>query len=215
MKRYVIIPVFILMQIAFIAAANTFKNACLIERLQPGGLSEYTGKYEMKQGTQTVTSDLYIENGKLTAKSSDGGILTLDHLSGDNFVVSKQGTAIKFMRDRQNKVTQIAVSGAIAWTRTINKTKPANNTQPTNLPDYAGKYQATANGHILTIEVSIKNGQLWATQLWDNASSALDFASADNFIVNALSVPLRFTRDSSKKVTQLVLNGSDIFAKTK
>jgi len=176
-------------------------------------LIAYTGKYEMNQGNQEMSAEVYIEKRALRAKSSDGQLLQLKHVSGDNFIISEQNIPIKFIRDKGNRVVQIAVNGNIAWTRVENQ--PAATVTPAlnNAADYLGKYQLKAGNQLLVIELTLKNNQLWATQLWDGGSSSLDFKSADNFIVTALSMPIKFTRDKTNKVIQLVLNNRDVFAR--
>ncbi|MES2111853.1 MAG: DUF3471 domain-containing protein [Bacteroidota bacterium] len=176
-------------------------------------LTAYTGKYEMKQDNQGLNAEVYIEKGALCAKSSDGQLLQLKHVSGDSFIISDQNVPIKFIRDKSNKVVQIAVNGNIAWTRVENEPATTVNPSLTNAGDYLGKYQLKAGNQLLVIELSIKNNQLWATQLWDGGSSTLDFKSADNFIVTALSMPIKFIRDKNNKVIQLVLNNRDVFTR--
>lgn len=176
-------------------------------------LSDYFGKYQMTQNGQIIYADVYLENGKLTAKSSTGTVLTLNHVSGDDFIVSKQGTAVKFIRDAANKVSQIAVMGNVVWTRLLNSVQPVNGAQPAAPADYLGRYQITINKQTLYLEVSLKDGQLWCTQLWDGAASAIDYISGDDFMIRALSLQMKFKRDQNKKITQLQLNGTDMFTK--
>lgn len=177
-------------------------------------LSAYIGKYQMQQGMQTIFADVYIENGKLIAKSSGGELLPLYHISGDNFKLLNKNLPVKFIRDKNNKVFQISVNGSVAWSRTQNVAQPTTN-KSFNPNDFLGKYQITVNGQLLKIDVSLKNGQLWATQLWDGGNSKLDFISTDKFIVNALSMPLTFIRNNGNEVIQLLLNNHDLFARIK
>ena len=163
---------------------------------------------------QTVYADVYIEKGKLMAKSSTGDLLTLDHVSGDDFIISTQNVPIKFIRDKDGKVFRISVNGNVGWTKAGDKL-PDNKTEkkPLNQNDYLGKYQVTTSGQVLKIDVSLKNGKLWATQLWDGGNSALDYVTGDSFIVNALSLPIKFIRNKDNVVIQLLLNNSDLFSK--
>ncbi len=215
MKKYLIFTtLFILIESASCFAVPGFITPKTIQQ-QPDSLHEYTGKYQMLQGQQVIYADVYVENGKLTAKSSSGGVLTLEHLSGDNFIISKQGTAIKFIRDGANNVSQIAVMGNVVWTRVNTTRVETTSPHPAVSADYLGKYQITVNGQTMLIEVTIKDGQLWCTQLWDGANSALDYVSGDDFTIRALSMPLQFIRDKDNKVVQLKLNRADLFVKIK
>ncbi|HEY4324392.1 MAG TPA: DUF3471 domain-containing protein [Mucilaginibacter sp.] len=179
-------------------------------------LSQYTGKYQMQQGMQTVYADVYLEQGKLMAKAATGELLVLDHVNGDNFIIASQHVPVKFLRDKDNKVSQVSVNGSTAWTRAGSQLTPGTPGPASFNPEhYLGKYQLTAGGQVLKIEISLKNGQLWATQLWDGGSSGLDFVSTDNFIVNALSVPIKFIRDKDNQVVQLLFHNHDLFTKVK
>jgi hypothetical protein len=214
MKKYLILSaLFILMQATFCFAALSPKFS--VKQTQQDSLIEYTGKYQMQQGSQTVYMKVYIENGKLAGKdSASGEVKTLNHLSEDDFILSKEKIAVKFIRDKDKKVSQIAIMGNVMWTK-IDDKLAVTNTTPADLKDYIGKYEITRNGQTLYIGIALKNGQLLATQLWDGANSSLDFLSDDNFMVNALNIPMKFIRDNNKIVIQLLLNGADLFTKVK
>ena len=153
---------------------------------------------------------VYIANGKLAGKDlASGEVKTLDHLSGDDFILSKEKIAVKFLRDKDNRVLQIAVMGNVMWTKIDDNLKATN----IDLNDYLGKYQITKNGQTLYMRITLKNGQLVATQLWDGANSGLNVVSTDVFTVIALNMPMKFMRDNNKIVTQLLLNGADLFTK--
>lgn len=179
-------------------------------------LSQFTGKYQTHQGMQIIYADVYVDQGKLTAKASTGETLILDRVSGDNFIIASQHVPVKFIRDKDNKIAKIIVNGGQTWVRTDRQLPESTaGAGSFNAEHYLGEYQLTAGGQVLKIAVSAKNGKLWATQLWDGGTSALDFASADNFIVNALSVPIKFIRDKDNQVIQLLLNNNDLFTKVK
>ena len=211
MRKYLILSALFMLVQTVVSNALPLTNHNIALR---DSLSDYLGKYQMTQGGQIIYAEVYIENGKLTAKSSAGSILTLEHVSGDNFIVSQQGAAIKFIRDTAHKVSQIAVMGNVVWTRVGNNAQP-DGAQPVVSKDYLGKYQIIMNKQALYLEVSLKDGQLWCTQLWDGTSSAIDYVSGDDFTIRALSMPLKFKRDRDKNVIQLQLNGADLFTKVK
>jgi len=210
MKKYLILSALFMLLQTVVSFASPFPNNNIVRQ---DSLSDYFGKYQMTQNGQIIYADVYAKNGKLTAKSSTGTVLTLNHTSGDDFIVSKQGTAIKFIRDAANKVSQIAVMGNVVWTRVGTNVQPAGGVQPAAAADYLGRYQITINKQTLYLEVSLKDGQLWCTQLWDGAASAIDYISGDDFMIRALSMQMKFKRDPNKKIIQLQLNGTDLFTK--
>jgi hypothetical protein len=211
MKRFKfasIIALFIICGITLLPARGQAASDTFLR----DSLNAYTGKYQMHQGNQQLYAEVYIEKGNLVAKSADGRLLQLKHISGDNFIVAGQNLPVKFIRNGDNKVFQIAINDIISWNRVENQ--PALiMSNIFNSSDYLGKYQLKAGNQPLVIEISLKNNQLWATQLWDGGSSALDFKATDNFIVNALSMPLKFIRDKNNKVIQILINNRDLFTK--
>ena len=175
-------------------------------------LEQYAGRYKLTQGANAVYLNIYVENGKLTSKQVwDGQIKPLDHLNGDNFIVSIVGWSVKFIRDKNRKVVQMQVRGHDMWTKVDEK--PLSDALPANTADYLGKYQITMGGQNLEIEIALKNGKLWGTQLWDGGNSAVSNVAGDEFIVDSLGWPIKFIRDKDNKVSQLLLNKKDVFTK--
>ena len=182
---------------------------------QQDSLAAYTGKFQTIQGTPISYAELIIENGKLTARLSNDQTLILKQLSGDNFVVQEQNLAIKFIRDATDKIVKIAVNGNIEWIKSDPAAQNTGNVKPVAPADYLGKYQIIMNGQKAVIEISLKGGELWATQLWDGASSVLDHRSDDDFMIRALNMQLKFKRDQNKNIIQMLLNGNDLFTRIK
>ncbi|MDB5088236.1 MAG: hypothetical protein JWR09_2230 [Mucilaginibacter sp.] len=211
MKRnLILLTLIMLVQIAF---CNAGPGSLTLK--QQDSLSAYTGKFQTIQETPISYAELIIENGKLTARLSNGQTLILKQLSGDNFVVPEQNLAIKFIRDATDKVVKIAVNGNIEWIKSDPASQNTGNVKPVAPADYLGKYQITMNGQTAVIEISLKDGQLWATQLWDGASSVLDYRSGDDFMIRALNMQLKFKRDQNKNIIQMLLNGNDLFTRIK
>ncbi len=177
-------------------------------------LEQFVGRYKRMQGSTVLLLNMYVENGKLISKQLwNFEVFPLQQSNGDNFTVKmKQNNwPVKFVREG-NKVTQMVVADKETWTRVNDK--PLNTeAMPANATQYLGKYKASVNQNDMIIEVALKNGKIWGTQLWDGGKSPLTYLSSDNFFVNALDCPLIFKRGSDKKVNQLVLNNKDVFTK--
>lgn len=211
MKKYLILLLFIATQLT---AAPSKPNK-LITQPAADNLEQFTGRYKRMQGTTVLLLNVYIENGKLVSKQLwDFAVIPLQQSNGDNFTIAiKQNNfPVKFTRDKGNKVTQMLVAEHDLWTKVADK--PLNTeAMPANPAEYSGKYKATAGTKELIIEVAIKDGKIWGTQLWDGGKSALTYVAQDNFFVNALDCPLTFKRGGDKKVNQLILNNKDVFTK--
>ncbi|PJJ83116.1 hypothetical protein [Mucilaginibacter auburnensis] len=205
MKKYLALLLFISIQT--LGAWSKAPNAA-------GNLDQFVGRYKRMQGSTVLLLNMYVENGKLVSKQLwDFEVLPLEQKSGDDFTLKmKQNNwPVKFVREG-NKVTQMLVAGHDLWTKVDDK--PLNTEAiPANPSQYLGKYKATVNQKEMVIEVTLKDGKIWGTQLWDGGKSPLTYLSADNFFVNALDCPLAFKKGSDKKVNQLVLNNKEVFTK--
>ena len=205
MKKYLILPIlFILTPIAFCTA--------MPQPSQHDTLTAYTGRYESTQGGRTVQIDIELQNGELIGTSlRDGQQLHLDRSSG-NYTIKESGLPIKFIKNKKNIVTSILVAGTDVWKKTDSALPPVG-AKPGNQDEYVGKYQTGTNNQPLIIEIAVKHGKLWGTQLWDGRSSPLDYVSGDEFTINNLNFPLRFIRNNDKKIVKMLFNGTDTFVK--
>ena len=205
MKKYFLLPiVFILLPIAF-CMAKSLQN-------QQDTLTAYAGRYQSTQGGQIIQVDVEVQNGELVGTSlRDGQQLHIEHSSG-NYIIKESGLPIKFIKDKKNVVTSILVSGTDVWKKT-DATLATIGAKPGNQDEYIGKYQTGPDNQPLIIEIAIKHGKLWGTQLWDGRNSPLDYVSGDEFRINNLNFPLKFIRDNDKKIVKILFNGTDTFTK--
>lgn len=84
-----------------------------------------------------------------------------------------------------------------------------------SLAAYTGKFQKDFNGTLFYLSLSVENGELVGTQLWDKQKMALKHLSGDNFIVSGLDWSVKFIRDKEGKVTQVLVMGKDLWTKVK
>lgn len=81
-------------------------------------LSAYTGQYTQNINGYHAYLNVYIENNKLKVKQSwDGNVRTLEFITDNKFIISMDGWAIKFIRNKANKVVQMEVLANERWTK--------------------------------------------------------------------------------------------------
>lgn len=207
MKKYLFLLLFVSIQTmgASLKISKTHQPAA--------GLEQFTGKYKRMQGTTVLMLNIYIENGKLVSKQLwDNAVKPIDEVKGDEFIVPQVKWPVKFIRDKTNKVTQMLVAGHDLWTRVDSKPLDTE-AMPASPAEYLGKYQKTTGGQNLILEISLKNGKIWGTQLWDGGKSQLSYIAGDSFVVNSTDWSIEFTRNGDKKVAQLLLNGKEVFTR--
>lgn len=84
-------------------------------------LAIYTGKYQRVIHNDLFYIQFQIEDGNLVGTTLwDGNKLLLKHLSSDNFIVSGIDWGVKFIRDKDGKVSEVVIRGADNWTRVKN-----------------------------------------------------------------------------------------------
>ncbi|MES2108377.1 MAG: hypothetical protein V4577_06515 [Bacteroidota bacterium] len=108
MKKLTILTCLLfLLQTAAIIAHNN---------IQINPLAEYTGKYQVVQKRGTIGIKIELVNDELVCTQSwDGEKLLLRHLSGDNFIMAGFDWSVKFLRDKDKKISQILVMGTDRW----------------------------------------------------------------------------------------------------
>lgn len=89
-----------------------------IQAMGQNSLAVYTGKYQMNVNGYHAQLEVYIKDNKLRAKQSwDGRVRTFEYLSDNKFIIAMDGWAIKFIRNKQNKVIQMEVLANEVWVK--------------------------------------------------------------------------------------------------
>jgi hypothetical protein len=79
-------------------------------------LSAYTGKYTRNFNGFDADLNIYIKNNKLMVRQWwDGKTRTLELVADNKFIISMDGWAIQFIRNRANKVIQMQVLANEIW----------------------------------------------------------------------------------------------------
>ena len=120
MKKYLILSLIIISAFALANAKPRYSCSATIRKMQQDTLSDYTGKYELSRNKSLYVT-LAIEKGSLVVTQSwDNTQKHLDHLNGDNYIVSGIGWSVQFVRGTDKKVTQMIVSSADTWIKVKN-----------------------------------------------------------------------------------------------
>ncbi|MXV50767.1 hypothetical protein GS399_07260 [Pedobacter sp. HMF7647] len=87
--------------------------------------------------------------------------------------------------------------------------------QADSLTAYTGKYEKDFNGKTFYLEIFLKDGVLVGKQLWDNQEMALKHLDGDNFTVPGIDWSVKFLRDASGLVDQVLVMGTDYWKRVK
>ncbi len=84
----------------------------------PNALTVYEGRYQMTINGKTGYIQIDDKNNQLILTAMwTGDKNTLKYLSGDNFIMTLKGWAVKFNRDKKGKVISVLVMGHDLWTK--------------------------------------------------------------------------------------------------
>jgi hypothetical protein len=120
MKKHLIISLIISSAFALANAKPPHSFSATVSKMKQDTLSDYTGKYELSRNKSLYVT-LTIEKGSLVVTQSwDNTQKHLDHLNGDNYIVSGIGWSVQFVRGTDKKVTQMIVSSADTWNKVNN-----------------------------------------------------------------------------------------------
>jgi len=120
-KRTILILLLATMGIAVCKANNSKIRMMQNQQPQTDTLSIYAGKYQRVIHNDMFYIQFEVEDDNLIGTTLwDGNKLMLKHLSGDNFIVSGIDWGVKFLRDKDGKVTSVTVRGQDSWTRVKN-----------------------------------------------------------------------------------------------
>ena len=120
-KRTLLILLLATMGITVCKANNSKVRMDQNQQPQTDTLSIYAGKYQRVIHNDMFYIQFEVEDDNLIGTTLwDGNKLMLKHLSGDNFIVSGIDWGVKFVRDKDGKVTSVTVRGQDSWTRVKN-----------------------------------------------------------------------------------------------
>ena len=119
MKKYLTIPLlFIFLHNGFCKPYPQSEKSTSFCRIKADSLDAYTGKFQKDFNGTMFYLNFSLENGELIGTQLwDNQKMAIKHLSGDSFIVSGLDWSVKFIRDKEGKVTQVVVMGKDAWTK--------------------------------------------------------------------------------------------------
>jgi hypothetical protein len=88
--------------------------------------------------------------------------------------------------------------------------------QKDSLNVYVGRYQSIQKQGTFLIEVLLtEDGRLLANSLWDGNKYGLKHLTDDNFIIGGFDWSVKFLRSKDKKITQMLVKGTEYWDKVK
>ncbi|HVV56400.1 MAG TPA: hypothetical protein VHC47_13790 [Mucilaginibacter sp.] len=120
MKKHLIFTLLTCATVAIADAAPRLQQVTSVEKIRQDSLTEYTGKYELSRDTNLYVT-IVIENNSLVATQSwDNAHKQLEHLNGDNFIVSGIGWSVQFVRGDDKRVARFIISAKDVWNKVSN-----------------------------------------------------------------------------------------------
>jgi len=116
MRKLILLSVLIMLLGAVSSKAITPIICIGVKNIAPDSLNDYTGKYKMLQNGEmfyvTVTN---VDGALIATPSWNSNKLKFNHIKGDYFIVSGLEWSVKYVRDKDNSILEMIVSGTDHW----------------------------------------------------------------------------------------------------
>lgn len=177
----------------------------------PGDLTIYTGRYQHKFGGASPYVDVLYENGKLFGINSwDSARRDLEYLNRDNFIVKGFGWAVRFIRNRNQKVNIVNISGYGDWVRINKDSSIAASTKWKQGIEYSKSHPFNINSNTLKSfsgsyqkqQILLQNGSLYFITV-SNYKARLSPVNDNTFTFD--SCKMQFYHDRDGNVNELAI----------
>jgi D-alanyl-D-alanine carboxypeptidase len=181
-------------------------------KLSPEKFDQYVGQYELAAGLVLAVSR---EGGKFFTRATGQGLIEIQAETEEKFFARETNAQLKFVKDAAGKVTHLILHQAgretlakrvVAATTSATIVAPAVARQEIALPDSAidaiiGEYELETG---LMISIWREGRQLMGKANQDKPMEI--FAESETkFFLKAIDAQLRFDKDASGNVNQIVL----------
>ncbi len=167
-------------------------------------LDSYVGQYELAPGFVLTVRK---EENRLTAQATGQPRIRLSATSETEFGVPSINASVTFVKDKDGKVTQLVLHQngeheARKVSDSVPKERVAVAVSPKLYDAYVGQYELEP-GSILTVR---RDGDTLRAQLTGQPGFQIYPESETNFFYKIVDAQLTFVRNSTGKVTELVLH---------
>jgi len=133
------------------------------------------------------------------------------------FYCDAESFPLKF-KDSAGSITQVLAFNKDVWNK-VKDYKPAVHKEikltPSELSAFEGDYKMQGGDEDDVLQISYKGDNLILKQLWDGQEISFKPESSLDFYCEDKSFPLKFTKDESGKVTQVLAFNRDVWIKVK
>lgn len=182
-------------------------------------LKKFEGYYHFTDDTATYLQ-VYVQGEHLILHQMwDDKEISFDRKSDLDFENTEQAFPLKFSNDQNGNITQVLAFNRDVWIR-VNGYKPLPDVEihlkPEELKVFEGKYSFQfEKGKDVYIEITAYDDHLTLKQMWDGKEINFVPKSEVEFFCKEQRFPLKFIKDSSGKVSQMLAFNRDLWQREK
>src|ERR1700761_140326 len=186
---------------------------------QPGTdkLNIFNGRY-ISPSNKAIYLQITATNGHLVLKQSwDGEEVSFDQKGDLDFYNDEHAFPLRFTKNSAGAITQLLAFDRDLWVKGDDNYKfvPQKTIQLTaaQLKMFEGKYQAKDGDNFL--QITATTDHIILKQLWDDKEITFSPVSQVDFVNDAQTFPLKFTKGSDGLATQVLAFNTDMWVKVK
>lgn len=217
MKKYILISAaLVLLASPVVLYAQTVASKAT-EQSGADKLKIFNGRY-ISPSNKAVYLQITVTNGHLVLKQSwDGEEVSFDQKGDLEFYNEDHSFPLKFTKNNAGAITQLLAFDRDLWVKGDDNYKfvPQKTIQLTaaQLKTLEGKYQAKDGDNFL--QITATPDHIVLKQLWDDKEIAFSPVSEVDFVNDAQTFPLKFTKGSDGLATQVLAFNTDMWVKVK
>ena len=186
---------------------------------QSQDLKKFEGYYRFTGDTTTYLQITAQGNNLILHQLWDDKEISFDRKSELEFFNQEYSFPLKFSSDQNGAITQVTAFDRDLWNKVKNY-KPVVNTEihlsPDQLKVFEGKYTFQfEQGKDSYIEISAHDDHITLKQMWDGKEINFVPKSDVEFFCKEQRFPLKFTKDNTGNVTQVLAFNKDLWQRVK
>jgi hypothetical protein len=218
MKKYTIAIVFMAILSVQLLNVNRVQAQTVTTKTD---LTKFVGKYQFTNNKMTFLQIMLKDNNLVLKQLWDNREITFKQTGDIEFYNDESSFPLKFTKDNTGKITQVLAFDRDLWNRVPDDYQPKMEKiitlSASQLNSLTGKYERKGGDGDADdrLQLSVKDGKLVLTQMWDKAEITLYAISEVDFYNENQTFPIKFTKGSDGLATQLLAKGEDVWLKVK
>ena len=180
-------------------------------------LKTFEGYYQFEQNPEMYLQFSVKENGLIAQEVWSGKQFFILPKSSLEFYSQKEIYPAKFTKDNKGMITQVLVFNRDVWKKVKDyKPRTVAKLSPQKLKAFEGKYTFEFEpGKAEYLQITAKEDHLILKEMWSGNEIKFKPSSDLEFFNEARGFPLKFTKDNTGAITQVLAFNRDLWTRVK